>query len=40
MVNMTNICFGCDKPVSSEYKFCPHCGQDQSDEIDLFTDDE
>jgi len=40
MVNMTNICFGCDKPVSSEHKFCPHCGQDQSDEIDLFTDDE
>jgi len=40
MVNMTNVCFGCDKPVSSEYKFCPYCGQDQSDEIDLFTDDE
>ncbi|MBN4073207.1 ion transporter [Mariprofundus ferrooxydans] len=40
MVNMTNICFGCDKPVSSEHNYCPHCGQDQSDEIDLFTDDE
>lgn len=40
MVNMTNICFGCDKSVSSEHNFCPHCGQDQSDEIDLFTDDE
>jgi len=40
MVNMTNICFGCDKPVSPEFKFCPYCGQDQSDDIDLFTDDE
>jgi len=40
MVNMTRVCFGCDKAVSSEYKFCPHCGQDQADEIDLFTDDE
>ena len=39
MVNMSNSCLGCDKPVSSEYKFCPHCGQDQSDEIDLFTDE-
>jgi len=40
MVNMTNSCLNCDKPVSSEYNFCPHCGQDQADEIDLFTDDE
>ena len=40
MVNMSNSCLGCDKAVSSEYKFCPHCGQDQSDEIDLFTDDD
>jgi len=40
MVNMTNKCFECEKPVSSEFSFCPHCGQDQSDEIDLFTDDE
>jgi len=40
MVNMTNKCFECEKPVSSEFSFCPYCGQDQSDEIDLFTDDE
>jgi len=40
MVNMTNQCFGCDKPISSEFVYCPHCGQDQSDDIDLFTDDE
>jgi len=40
MVNMTNKCFECEKPVSSEFSFCPHCGQDQSDDIDLFTDDE
>jgi len=40
MVNMTNQCFGCDKSISSEYVFCPYCGQDQSDDIDLFTDDE
>jgi len=40
MVNMTNQCFGCDKSISSEFIFCPHCGQDQSDDIDLFTDDE
>ncbi|MDQ6969997.1 MAG: ion transporter [Mariprofundus sp.] len=40
MVNMTNVCLACDKPVSSEHNYCPHCGQDQSDEIDLFTDDE
>jgi len=40
MVNMTNSCLNCDKPLSSEYSFCPHCGQDQADEIDLFTDDE
>ncbi len=40
MVNMTNKCFDCAKPISSEYVFCPHCGQDQSDDIDLFTDEE
>jgi len=40
MVNMTNQCFGCDKSISSEFVFCPHCGQNQSDDIDLFTDDE
>ncbi len=40
MVNMTKVCFGCDKPVSSEHKYCPHCGQNQTDEIDLFTDDD
>ncbi len=40
MVNMNNKCFECEKSISSEYAFCPHCGQDQSDEIDLFTDDE
>lgn len=40
MVNMTNKCFGCTKPISSEHSFCPYCGQDQSDDIDLFTDEE
>ena len=40
MVNMTNQCFGCDKAISAEFVYCPHCGQDQSDDIDLFTDEE
>jgi len=40
MANMSNKCFGCDKPVSTEFSFCPYCGQDQSDEIDLFADEE
>jgi len=40
MVNMNKKCFECEKSISSEFGFCPHCGQDQSDEIDLFSDDE
>jgi len=40
MVNMNKKCFECEKTISSEYDFCPHCGQDQSDEIDLFSNDE
>ncbi|TLS78211.1 ion transporter [Mariprofundus erugo] len=40
MVNMTNKCFECSKPVAAEHRYCPHCGQDQSDNIDLFTDDD
>ena len=40
MVNLTNVCLNCDKPVSAEHKFCPHCGFDQADEIDLFTDED
>lgn len=40
MVNMTNQCFECSKPVSAEHRYCPHCGQNQSDNIDLFTDDD
>jgi len=40
MVNMNKKCFECEKTISSEYDYCPHCGQDQSDEIDLFSDDE
>jgi len=40
MVNMNKKCFECEKTISSEYDYCPHCGQDQADEIDLFSDDE
>jgi len=40
MVNMNKKCFECEKTISSEYDYCPHCGQNQSDEIDLFSDDE
>jgi len=40
MVNMNKRCFGCEASISSEHNYCPHCGQDQSDEIDLFSDDE
>jgi len=40
MVNMNKKCFECENSISSEFSFCPHCGQDQSDEIDLFSDDE
>ncbi|MDQ6992363.1 MAG: ion transporter [Mariprofundus sp.] len=40
MVNMTKKCFECERAISSEAAFCQFCGQDQSDEIDLFTDDE
>ncbi|MBN4061443.1 ion transporter [bacterium AH-315-G11] len=40
MVNMNKKCFDCEQTISSEHNYCPHCGQDQSDEIDLFSDDE
>jgi len=40
MVNMNKKCFECEKTISSEHDYCPHCGQDQADEIDLFSDDE
>jgi len=40
MVNMNKKCFECEKTISSEHDYCPHCGQNQSDEIDLFSDDE
>ena len=40
MVNMNKKCFECEKTISSEYNHCPHCGQNQSDDIDLFSDDE
>ncbi|MDX8397737.1 MAG: ion transporter [Mariprofundaceae bacterium] len=40
MVNMNKHCLGCDKSIAAEYKYCPHCSLDQSDEIDLFSDDE
>jgi len=40
MVNMNKKCFECEKSISSEFSFCPHCGQNQSDEIDLFSDDD
>ncbi|MDX8395363.1 MAG: ion transporter, partial [Mariprofundaceae bacterium] len=40
MVNMTKQCFECERSISSEHSYCPYCGQDQSDEIDLFSDDE
>jgi len=40
MVNMNKRCFECETSISSEYNYCPHCGQDQSDDIDLFSDDE
>jgi len=40
MVNMNKKCFECEVSISSEHNYCPHCGQDQSDEIDLFSDDE
>jgi len=40
MVNMNKKCFECETSISSEYAFCPHCGQNQSDEIDLFSDEE
>jgi len=40
MVNMSVSCLQCDKSISPEYEFCPHCGLSQSDTIDLFTDEE
>jgi len=40
MVNMNKKCFECETTISSEHNYCPHCGQNQSDEIDLFSDDE
>ncbi len=40
MVNMSVTCFQCDKSISPEYEFCPHCGLSQTDTIDLFTDEE
>lgn len=40
MVNMNKKCFECEKTISSEYDYCPHCGQNQLDEIDLFSDDD
>jgi len=40
MVNMNKKCFECEKTISSEFNHCPHCGQNQADDIDLFSDDE
>jgi len=40
MVHMNARCLSCDKQISPEYEYCPFCGDNQADDIDLFGDDE
>lgn len=40
MVHMNARCLYCDKQISPEYKFCPYCGENQAEDIDLFGGDE
>jgi len=36
MVHMDTKCMECNTSISSEYRYCPFCGSDQDDSIDLF----
>ena len=36
MVHMNSTCVHCDKSISPEYRYCPFCGGDQSDDVQLF----
>jgi len=36
MVHMDTRCMECNTSISSEYRYCPFCGADQDDSIDLF----
>jgi len=40
MVHMNARCLSCDKQISPEYEYCPFCGDNQADDIDLFGDDD
>lgn len=40
MVHMNACCLFCDKQISPEYKYCPYCGENQIDDVDLFGDDD
>jgi len=40
MVHMNARCLSCDKQISPEYEYCPHCGENQADDIDLFGEDD
>ncbi|MDX8389166.1 MAG: ion transporter [Mariprofundaceae bacterium] len=40
MANMGTKCVGCNRAISSEFSYCPHCGSEQSDDIQLFDDED
>jgi voltage-gated potassium channel len=36
MVHMSSKCIHCDEAISPEYDFCPFCGENQAEDIQLF----
>ncbi|MDX8383493.1 MAG: ion transporter [Ghiorsea sp.] len=40
MANLGTKCVECNRAISSEYTYCPHCSKEQSDDIMLFGDED